>query len=54
MRRLIVASSSVLPVPPDAFAGWAEYERRKRAHPSVWDSSPLEGAALSCCTGART
>ncbi|MEU7898584.1 alpha/beta hydrolase [Nonomuraea sp. NPDC049152] len=46
IRRLIVASSSVLPVPPDAFAGWAEYERRSRAHPSVWETSSLEGAAL--------
>ncbi|GAA2399589.1 hypothetical protein GCM10010404_66760 [Nonomuraea africana] len=47
VRRLIVASSSVLPVPPDAFAGWAEYERRAKAHPSVWDTSPLDGPALT-------
>ncbi|MFE3450603.1 alpha/beta fold hydrolase [Nonomuraea sp. NPDC059194] len=43
VRRLIVASSSVLPVPPDAFAGWAEYERRRAAQPSVGE---LEGADL--------
>jgi pimeloyl-ACP methyl ester carboxylesterase len=28
VRRLVVASSSVEPVPDDAFAGWAERERR--------------------------
>jgi len=31
MRRLIIASSSVEPVPPDAFAGWAERDRRRAA-----------------------
>ncbi|MET8863418.1 alpha/beta hydrolase [Nonomuraea sp. NPDC004580] len=31
VRRLIVASSSVLPVPADAFEGWEEYERRSAA-----------------------
>lgn len=29
VRRLIVASSSVTPVPHDAFAGWSERERRR-------------------------
>ncbi|MFI6819209.1 alpha/beta fold hydrolase [Nonomuraea sp. NPDC050328] len=47
VRRLIIASSSVLPVPSDAFDGWEEYERRRAAHPSVWDTSPLEGAELT-------
>ncbi|RJL35598.1 alpha/beta fold hydrolase [Bailinhaonella thermotolerans] len=47
VRRLIVASSAVLPVPEDAFEGWEEYERRKAAHPSSWDTSPLEGAELT-------
>lgn len=28
VRRLIVASSSVLPVPPDSFSGWAERDAR--------------------------
>jgi pimeloyl-ACP methyl ester carboxylesterase len=31
VRRLIIASSSVLPVPPGAFAGWAERDRRLAA-----------------------
>ncbi|MEV4802476.1 alpha/beta hydrolase [Nonomuraea sp. NPDC049421] len=47
VRRLIVASSSVLPVPADAFEGWEEYERRSAAHPSIWDTSPLQGAELT-------
>ncbi|MGW4408626.1 alpha/beta fold hydrolase [Nonomuraea sp. NPDC004702] len=47
VRRLIVASSSVLPVPADAFEGWEEYERRYAAYPSIWDTSPLEGAELT-------
>ncbi|MEV4167114.1 alpha/beta fold hydrolase [Nonomuraea dietziae] len=47
VRRLIVASSSVLPVPQGAFDGWDEAERRRQAHPSVWDTSPLEGAELT-------
>jgi pimeloyl-ACP methyl ester carboxylesterase len=29
VRRLVVASSSMLPVPPDAFAGWTERDRRQ-------------------------
>ncbi|GGS39102.1 alpha/beta fold hydrolase [Actinokineospora fastidiosa] len=28
VRRLVVASSSVIPLPPDAFAGWTERDRR--------------------------
>lgn len=47
VRRLIVASSSVLPVPEDAFAGWAEYERLREAHPPIWGTSLLKGAALT-------
>lgn len=35
VRRLIVASSSVEPVPQDAFAGWAERDRRRAAAPPV-------------------
>ncbi len=35
VRRLIVASSSVEPVPADAFAGWAERDRRRAAVPEV-------------------
>ncbi|MFI6319785.1 alpha/beta fold hydrolase [Nonomuraea sp. NPDC050556] len=47
VRRLIVASSSVLPVPDDAFEGWEEYERRRALYPSVWDAPGLEGVALT-------
>ena len=35
VRRLIVASSSVLPVPGDAFAGWRERDERVAAQPPV-------------------
>ncbi|WP_084960603.1 alpha/beta fold hydrolase [Thermoactinospora rubra] len=40
VRRLIVASSSILPVPEGAFDGWAEYERRRA---SCEDVSGLDG-----------
>lgn len=36
VRRLIIASSSVLPVPADAFAGWTERDRRRAAEVAVW------------------
>jgi pimeloyl-ACP methyl ester carboxylesterase len=35
VRRLVVASSSVLPVPPDAFDGWAERDERHAAGASL-------------------
>ncbi|MEV0236373.1 alpha/beta hydrolase [Nonomuraea sp. NPDC050786] len=54
VRRLIVASSSVLPVPADAFDGWEEYERRTAAHPSLWDNSVLDGAELVRAEAFRT
>ena len=41
VRRLIVASSSVEPLPPDAFAGWEERDRRRAAAPPV--DSRLDG-----------
>lgn len=34
IRRVILASTSVLPVPKDAFVGWAEYESRQAMQPS--------------------
>ncbi|MEO3791336.1 alpha/beta hydrolase [Nonomuraea sp. B10E15] len=46
VRRLIVASSSVLPVPAGAFDGWEEYERRAAAHPSLWEDPALDGVEL--------
>lgn len=42
VRRLIIASSSVQPVPGDAFSGWEEYERRRALVPDV---SGLNGPA---------
>ncbi len=35
VRRLVIASSSVLPVPPDAFDGWAERDKRHAAGASL-------------------
>lgn len=52
VRRLVIASSSVLPVPADAFAGWAERDRRIAAEAAVWaNAAPtpkeLAGAELA-------
>ncbi|MGW3246662.1 alpha/beta fold hydrolase [Streptomyces sp. NPDC001070] len=47
VRRLVVASSSVLPVPPDAFDGWREREERMAAEATVWSDPSLSGAALT-------
>jgi pimeloyl-ACP methyl ester carboxylesterase len=35
VRRIVIASSSVLPVPPDAFDGWLDRDQRLAAQPSV-------------------
>ena len=40
IRRLVIASSSILPVPPDAFDGWPERTRRRAAAVAVW-SDPV-------------
>jgi pimeloyl-ACP methyl ester carboxylesterase len=53
---LIVASSSVLPVPPDAFAGWAERDERVAAEAAVWADATLTGPAFTraaAVAGAR-
>ncbi|MFC5826992.1 alpha/beta fold hydrolase [Nonomuraea insulae] len=47
VRRLVIASSSVLPVPADAFAGWEERERRVVAERDVWSDPGLSGAELT-------
>lgn len=47
VRRLVVASSSVLPVPADAFRGWAERERRRAAQAAVWSDPALSGPGLT-------
>ncbi|MFC7644401.1 alpha/beta fold hydrolase [Streptosporangium lutulentum] len=47
VRRLIVASSSVLPVPPDAFDGWREREERRAPEAAVWSDPSLSGPDLT-------
>lgn len=47
VRRLVIASSSVLPVPDGAFHGWAERDRRRAAEIAVWSNSALSGAELT-------
>ncbi|MEV8455550.1 alpha/beta hydrolase [Streptomyces sp. NPDC052095] len=46
VRRLIVASSSVLPVPADAFDGWPERQKRLAASAVVWSDPGLSGPEL--------
>ena len=43
VRSLIIASSSILPVPPDAFGGWAERDRRIAAEAAAWSDPALSG-----------
>ena len=45
VRRLVIASSTVLPVPPDAFQGWAERDRRLADQADVWSDPALSGPA---------
>ncbi|NUW43662.1 alpha/beta hydrolase [Nonomuraea rhodomycinica] len=47
VRRLIIASSSVLPVPPGAFDGWHERSRRLAAESAVWRDPSLSGPELT-------
>lgn len=47
VRRLMVASSSVPPVPPDAFADWPEREARRAAEAAVWARGDADGPALT-------
>jgi pimeloyl-ACP methyl ester carboxylesterase len=47
IRSLVVASSSVLPVPADAFDGWSERDERRAASADVWSDAELSGPALS-------
>ena len=48
IRRLIIASSSVLPVPPDAFRGWTERDARLAAQPARVEEDS------QTCTAAAT
>jgi pimeloyl-ACP methyl ester carboxylesterase len=47
VRSLIIASSSIAPVPPGAFAGWAERDRRVAAEAAAWSDPALPGPALT-------
>ncbi|MEU6794901.1 alpha/beta hydrolase [Nonomuraea wenchangensis] len=47
VRRLIIASSGILPVPPDAFDGWTERAERLAAEAAVWADSTLSGSELT-------
>ncbi len=44
--RLVIASSSIYPVPADAFEGWAERDARRAAVARVWSDPGLSGAGL--------
>jgi pimeloyl-ACP methyl ester carboxylesterase len=47
VRCLIIASSSVLPVPPGCFQGWAERDRRIAGESRVWSDPALSGPGLT-------
>ncbi|MEV5559771.1 alpha/beta hydrolase [Nonomuraea wenchangensis] len=47
VRRLIIASSGILPVPPDAFDGWTERAERLAAEAAVWADPTLSGPELT-------
>lgn len=51
VRRLVVASSSILPVPADAFDGWRERDERLKAQAAtdtaaVWDDETTRDDAI--------
>lgn len=46
ISRLVIASSSIYPVPQDAYAGWAERDARLAAVAKVWSDPGLRGADL--------
>lgn len=54
VRRLIVASSSVPAVPPDAFLGWHERDKRLAAIAEPLDIQGAERNRANAVTGART
>jgi pimeloyl-ACP methyl ester carboxylesterase len=52
VRRLVVASSSVLPLPPDVFVGWRERDERIEMQepfeaPAVWDDESTRRDAVA-------
>jgi pimeloyl-ACP methyl ester carboxylesterase len=44
ISRLVIASSSIYPVPADAYDGWAERDARLAPVAKVWSDSDLSGA----------
>jgi pimeloyl-ACP methyl ester carboxylesterase len=46
ISRLVIASSSIYPVPADAYAGWAERDTRIAPVADVWSNPALSGAEL--------
>jgi pimeloyl-ACP methyl ester carboxylesterase len=56
VRRTVIASSSILPVPPDAFAGWAERNARlaragaDEEGDAPWDDERTRRDAISFAT----
>lgn len=54
--RLIIASSSVDPVPPDAFDDWPQRAERQSAEAALWDAGSMSGVDLvreAAFAGAR-
>jgi pimeloyl-ACP methyl ester carboxylesterase len=47
VRRLIVASTSLQPVPPDAFAGWRERDERQAAEAAIWSDPSVPAPDLA-------
>jgi pimeloyl-ACP methyl ester carboxylesterase len=47
VRRLIIASSSVLPLPDNAFQNWQERDRRQAAENDVWSNTEPAGPELT-------
>jgi pimeloyl-ACP methyl ester carboxylesterase len=47
IRRLVIASSSILPMPPGAFDGWHERIRRRAAAAAIWSDPSLSGPELT-------
>lgn len=47
VRRLVIASSSLQPVPPDAFGDWPERAARRAAESAVWADATLSGPELT-------
>ncbi|MDT0266993.1 alpha/beta hydrolase [Streptomyces sp. DSM 44915] len=47
VRRLVIASSTVLPVPADAYDDWPERAERRAPEARVWADPTLDGPALT-------